>query len=395
MSQDFDPYYTWFGIRPEQQPADYYRLLGVEKYEDNPTIIENAAEARMMLVQSFRSGEHSTTSQKILNEISQAKIGLLNDQKRKEYDAQLLALEEKYDEEDGEYEEEYEEASEFSTFSEPAEAVGNSYVKKQQQQQKTNLIFAGVGVGALILIGLLFMFVSGDEPDGPDDQTRVAQNTVAEANTEANVTAHANITRSTPSNTKPVTKNNKPASDPADFGFSNVLAEPATSASPKVTKPRKENNRTTWIPDYLPSKENIALDKTTTASNFSKDRPPIAATDGNIQTRWTTNGLKELAWLQVDLTQPQMITGFRSFWIQKDYAYRYYIEGSNNEENWTVLVDQRSHTVKEQINTDEIKPVEFRYIRIHNTNAKKGHWSCLWEFEIFSGEIPPLVKRED
>ena len=28
MSDHFDPYYTWLGIPPEEQPPDHYRLIG-------------------------------------------------------------------------------------------------------------------------------------------------------------------------------------------------------------------------------------------------------------------------------------------------------------------------------------------------------------------------------
>ncbi len=44
MSADFDPYYTWLGIPPEQQPPDHYQLLGLRRFEDNAAVIESAAD---------------------------------------------------------------------------------------------------------------------------------------------------------------------------------------------------------------------------------------------------------------------------------------------------------------------------------------------------------------
>jgi hypothetical protein len=44
---DFDPYYTWLGIPPKDQPPTHYRLLGVECFEANSDVIENAADRQM------------------------------------------------------------------------------------------------------------------------------------------------------------------------------------------------------------------------------------------------------------------------------------------------------------------------------------------------------------
>ena len=33
MSEHFDAYHRWRGIPPKHQPADWYRLLGLERFE--------------------------------------------------------------------------------------------------------------------------------------------------------------------------------------------------------------------------------------------------------------------------------------------------------------------------------------------------------------------------
>ena len=33
--EDFDPYYRWLGIRDQQRPPNFYRLLGLELFEDD------------------------------------------------------------------------------------------------------------------------------------------------------------------------------------------------------------------------------------------------------------------------------------------------------------------------------------------------------------------------
>ena len=43
MSGQFDPYYTWLAIPPEEQPPDYDRLLGLRPFEENKDALANAA----------------------------------------------------------------------------------------------------------------------------------------------------------------------------------------------------------------------------------------------------------------------------------------------------------------------------------------------------------------
>lgn len=85
----FDPYYTWLGIPPDEQPPNHYRLLGLRKYESNREAISNAADARMAHLKTFQTGKRAPICQKLLTEISAAISILLNDAKRTAYDEQL------------------------------------------------------------------------------------------------------------------------------------------------------------------------------------------------------------------------------------------------------------------------------------------------------------------
>ena len=91
MSATFDPYYKWLGIPPADQPANYYRLLGVNLFEANSDVIESAADQRMVHLRSFQTGQHASASQKLLNEVSAAKLCLLRPEKKAQYDAKLRA----------------------------------------------------------------------------------------------------------------------------------------------------------------------------------------------------------------------------------------------------------------------------------------------------------------
>lgn len=89
MSEPFDAYRIWLGIPAEQQPPNHYQLLGIGEFESNPDVIENAADRQMSHVRTFQSGEHSDDSQRILNEITQAKLCLLKPDSRAAYEAKL------------------------------------------------------------------------------------------------------------------------------------------------------------------------------------------------------------------------------------------------------------------------------------------------------------------
>lgn len=91
MSNAFDPYHTWLGIAPSEQPPNHYRLLGIALYESDPDVISNAADRQMAHIRTFQSGKYSKESQKILNELSAARVQLLDPKKRAEYDAKLRA----------------------------------------------------------------------------------------------------------------------------------------------------------------------------------------------------------------------------------------------------------------------------------------------------------------
>ena len=58
MAEAFDPYYKWLAIAPEDQPPNLYQLLAVRTFEDDPDVIESAADQRMAHLRTFQSGKH-------------------------------------------------------------------------------------------------------------------------------------------------------------------------------------------------------------------------------------------------------------------------------------------------------------------------------------------------
>ncbi len=85
-SEPFDPYYHWLGIPPDEQPPNHYRLLGINRLEENREVIQNAADRQMAHLRTFQTGPHAALSQKLLNEVSAARICLMSAEKKRAYD---------------------------------------------------------------------------------------------------------------------------------------------------------------------------------------------------------------------------------------------------------------------------------------------------------------------
>ena len=86
---DFDPYHVWLGIPPEDQPPSHYRLLAIPELESDPDVIDTAAERQTLLLRTFQTGDQAQLAEQLLNEVSAARVCLLNTDQKAEYDQQL------------------------------------------------------------------------------------------------------------------------------------------------------------------------------------------------------------------------------------------------------------------------------------------------------------------
>jgi hypothetical protein len=86
---DFDPYHKWLGIPPQEQPAHHYRLLAISDFEVDTDVISAAAERQTIFLRTLQAGEHEVLVAQLLNEISQARVTLLNVDEKVAYDEEL------------------------------------------------------------------------------------------------------------------------------------------------------------------------------------------------------------------------------------------------------------------------------------------------------------------
>src|SRR4051794_33838873 len=91
MDDRFDPYHAWLSIPPKDQPPNHYRLLGLDLFESESDVIERAADRQRTYLRQHQNGPHARDSQRLLNEVSQAALCLLNAAEKQRYDATLRA----------------------------------------------------------------------------------------------------------------------------------------------------------------------------------------------------------------------------------------------------------------------------------------------------------------
>jgi hypothetical protein len=88
-TEQFDPYREWLGIDSHEQPADHYRLLGLARFESDVAKIAAVADERMASVRRFQVGPRGRYTQRLLNELSTAKVCLLSPAAKAAYDMDL------------------------------------------------------------------------------------------------------------------------------------------------------------------------------------------------------------------------------------------------------------------------------------------------------------------
>ena len=82
----FDPYHSWLGIPPYEQPATLYRLLGVNPYESDPDVIESAADRQISYVRGFLGQQFGELAVQLLVELNNARLTLSDRRRREAYD---------------------------------------------------------------------------------------------------------------------------------------------------------------------------------------------------------------------------------------------------------------------------------------------------------------------
>lgn len=86
---DFNAYHKWLGIPPEEQPPNYYRLLGITLFEKDRAVIISALDQRQLFLQKKSVGPQGVLAEPLLEQLQQARLCLLNRLTKAQYDSHL------------------------------------------------------------------------------------------------------------------------------------------------------------------------------------------------------------------------------------------------------------------------------------------------------------------
>ncbi len=167
--ETFDPYHFWLGIPPQQQPPSHYCLLGIEPFESNPEVIENAADQRMVYLRFHQTGDRGGSSQQLLNEVAAARTCLLRPESKAAYDECLR----RQSGDDG-----AECSQNAASDDEPAAGVASEdvsvavYLQRRVARERRQMRrVAMLGLLVLSIVGAMFCFVWSDRLLGNSEIT--------------------------------------------------------------------------------------------------------------------------------------------------------------------------------------------------------------------------------
>ena len=134
-----------------------------------------------------------------------------------------------------------------------------------------------------------------------------------------------------------------------------------------------------------PADNDLALNKTATASSDSEGYAPAKAVDGDLSTRWAQGlGLPDPSWLQVDLGKDTDVSAVvTTFELASGYKYR--LEHSTDGQNWSTFEDHTAdNTVTKANYSFADAPVTARYLRLTVTGSNWNGGS-VYELQAYGG----------
>ncbi len=134
-----------------------------------------------------------------------------------------------------------------------------------------------------------------------------------------------------------------------------------------------------------PADNDLALNRTATASSESVGYAPAKAVDGDLSTRWAQGlGLPDPSWLQVDLGKDTAVSAVvTTFELTSGYKYR--LEYSTDGQNWSTFEDHTAENTTAR--TDYAfagTPVTARFLRLTVTGSS-GNGGSVYALQAYGG----------
>ncbi|MBR0064007.1 MAG: discoidin domain-containing protein [Paludibacteraceae bacterium] len=130
-----------------------------------------------------------------------------------------------------------------------------------------------------------------------------------------------------------------------------------------------------------------------TASSTNGDLIPFKGVDGKTNTRWQAASTGE-QWWKMDYGTAQSFNRVNITW-EFSYAKSFTIQGSNDDENYTILKTITSQTLDNPNNYKQVIDLDqtynFRYVKFVGTENGNGYGFSFYEFEVLEAETSILT----
>ena len=84
-----DVYRDWLKISATNRPLNYYQILKLKMFEDDPAVIRKHYRELNAYIRKFATGDYIEESQKLLNTLAKAMLCLTDHERKEEYDFSL------------------------------------------------------------------------------------------------------------------------------------------------------------------------------------------------------------------------------------------------------------------------------------------------------------------
>ncbi|HIE98889.1 MAG TPA: c-type cytochrome [Fuerstia sp.] len=158
-----------------------------------------------------------------------------------------------------------------------------------------------------------------------------------------------------------------------------------------IATPVQKSAANHLLPQNCCGDGNLAYGKVVTSKSEQPGNFRKHLTDGLLNTRYCPSGSQIDEWVTVDLEAPQHVRAIRLHWEKPtDIVYKYIVETSADNENWTRVADASNNDQPGAIRAHTVDAPDTRYIRTTFLGASRGLWGSIWELEVSAGELPEL-----
>jgi chitodextrinase len=136
----------------------------------------------------------------------------------------------------------------------------------------------------------------------------------------------------------------------------------------------------------IESEVNLAANKPSSSDSEQSGYSATKGNDENSSTRWCAADGSLTHWWKVDLGNYYSLRGSEVSWEFNNKIYKYKIDVSTDNNNWTSILNKSNNTDSNQIQKDAYNVNSVRFVRISVVGLDAGCWPSFYEFKVFGSQ---------